>query len=164
MTRGVFLQLFLCNKEVDKIREMQNSAECFLMTCESWSLVFFLVFFFLPHLNWMHVFDIWSIIHFVSRTTVGGSWTWVKIWIKMSVNRSQRPSMKPTATGMAAPKSTIPKTNSFMWVCMAFFHSAGFFCLFFNDSQLADRGHKSSDSHRIRLYCSGGRGRASFLN
>lgn len=54
--RCVFLQLFLCNKEVDKIREMQNSAECFLMTCERLSLVFCFVF--LTHLNWMHVFDI----------------------------------------------------------------------------------------------------------
>lgn len=43
--RCVFLQLFLCNKKVDKIREMQNSAECFLMTCESWSLVFLFCFF-----------------------------------------------------------------------------------------------------------------------
>lgn len=47
---------------------------------------------------------------------VEGSWTWVRIWIKTSANRSPRPFMRPTATGRAAPRSTTPRTSSSMWV------------------------------------------------
>lgn len=103
---------------------MQNSTECIfnVLYADSGKRCFSLSHLF--HLSCSLANPSHTALSLFPRISVEASWTWVKIWIKMSANRSLRPYMRLTATGRAAPRSMTPRTNLFMWVIASEGYSA----------------------------------------